>query len=101
MFCSRCLAWSDVATVVGEDDFHAPIQLTTGGSVVVGNWKRLTITARSNPVAADPRSDQSRPHGIGAPFRERRIEAVTASAVGVAFNQYLVLWVLVCLLYTS
>src|ERR1019366_603706 len=91
---SNLLAWSDVAVLVGEDDFHTPIQLTTGGSVVAGNRKRLTITARSDTVTVDPLVDQSRSHGIGAPIRELLIEAVTAGAVGVAFNQYLVLRVL-------
>jgi len=51
MFFPRCLAWSDVAVVVGEDDFNAPIQLTTGGTGVAGNRKRLTIGHMSNKMA--------------------------------------------------
>ncbi len=88
------LAWNDVAVFVGENDFHAPIQLTIGGRVITGNRVLLAITPCPDTVAANSRVDQSRPHSIGTPVREILIEVVTAPAVGVAFNQHFIFRVL-------
>jgi hypothetical protein len=49
------LACSEVTVLVREDDFHAPVQLTAGGTVIAGNRKALAIAAGVDAITADPR----------------------------------------------
>src|SRR5665811_1917521 len=83
------LARNDFSAGVREDDFHATIQLTIGSSVVAGNGIILAVTVCADTVTADPLVDQSHPHRIGTPLRERLIVAVAASAVCVSLDRYL------------
>src|SRR4051794_23321732 len=69
-----------------NDDFNAPVFLTSGGSIVIRNRHCLPESCRCYIVSRQPLRDQEFANGIPALLRESFVIFVASSAVRVTFH---------------
>ena len=89
------LAGPDLAVLIREENFHAPVELPARLCRIACNGQAFAIPSRRYAVGTYAHSQQGVAYRIGALFGKLLVALVTAGAIGKSFDSHCPLGMLV------